>query len=119
MKFWPFHVIDSARGPTIQVTRCGKILNLSPIEIASLILRKLKNTAEHHLGTAVIDAVITVPANFNNSQREATKAAGLIADMNIVRILNEPTAAAMAYSLDRPKEECTTCVYNLGVENSM
>lgn len=114
LKFWPFHVTDSARGPTIQVTHCGEIQNLSPIQIASFILRKLKNIAEHHLGTAVTDAVITVPANFNNSQREATKTAGRIAGMNVIRVLNEPTAAAMAYSLDRANEECTICVYDLG-----
>lgn len=85
----------------------------SPPEISAFILRKLKKAAENYLGESVTDAVITVPAYFNDSQRQATKDAGRIAGLNVQRIINEPTAAALAYGLDKKKEE-TIAVYDFG-----
>ena len=85
----------------------------SPPEISAMVLQKLKQTAEEHLGATVTDAVITVPAYFNDSQRQATKDAGKIAGLNVRRIINEPTAASLAYGLDKKKEE-TIAVFDLG-----
>src|SRR6266404_4190655 len=85
----------------------------SPPEISAMILRKLKEAAEAHLGEKVTQAVITVPAYFNDSQRQATKDAGKIAGLEVLRIINEPTAAALAYGLDKKKDE-TISVYDLG-----
>ena len=85
----------------------------SPPEISAMVLQKLKQAAEDHLGEKVTDAVITVPAYFNDAQRQATKDAGTIAGLNVVRIINEPTAAALAYGLDKKKDE-TIAVYDFG-----
>ena len=85
----------------------------NPPEISAMVLQKLKQMAEEHLGTTVTDAVVTVPAYFNDSQRQATKDAGKIAGLNVRRIINEPTAAALAYGLDKKKDE-KIAVFDLG-----
>ena len=100
MRHWPFQVIDDETKPKIKVQYKGEEKIFAPEEISSMILTKMKETAEDFLGQYVTDAVITVPAYFNDAQRQATKDAGAIAGLNVFRILNEPTAAAIAYGLD-------------------
>ncbi len=101
MKHWPFKVLADAAGkPKIEVAVKGEAKQFTPEEISAMVLTKMKQTAEAYLGATVKDAVITVPAYFNDSQRQATKDAGLIAGLNVLRIINEPTAAALAYGLD-------------------
>jgi len=109
-KFLPFKLI-SGEHTDIKIEAKGK--NYSPQEISAMVLQKLKKSAENHLGETVTDAVITVPAYFNDNQREATKDAGRIAGLNVLRIINEPTAAALAYGLDKKKDE-KVAVYDLG-----
>jgi molecular chaperone DnaK len=106
----PYKVTQNANGDAWVDVR-GK--QYSPPEISAMILAKLKKAAEDHLGQPVTDAVITVPAYFNDAQRQATKDAGTIAGLNVLRIVNEPTAAALAYGLDKKKDE-TIAVYDLG-----
>jgi len=101
MKHWPFKVVSQATKPNIQVVYKGETKVFSPEEISSMILVKMKETAEAFLGVKVTDAVITVPAYFNDSQRQATKDAGIISGLNVLRIINEPTAAAIAYGLHK------------------
>ena len=102
MQHWPFKVIAAEGGkPHVQVEFKGEQKTFSPEEISAMILTKMKEIAESYLGTAVTDAVITVPAYFNDGQRQATKDAGAIAGLNVLRIINEPTAAAIAYGLDK------------------
>ncbi|KAA0198416.1 Heat shock protein 70A [Hyalella azteca] len=101
MKHWPFKVIDVDGKPKIKVEYKNENKTFSPEEISSMVLMKMKEIAEAYLGSAVKDAVITVPAYFNDSQRQATKDAGAIAGLNVLRIINEPTAAAIAYGLDK------------------
>ncbi|HRK35622.1 MAG TPA: Hsp70 family protein, partial [Candidatus Hydrogenedentes bacterium] len=110
LKLVPYTVSASAEGDC-QVEVQGK--SLRPPEISAIILRKMKDTAESYLGEPVTQAVITVPAYFNDSQRQATKDAGKIAGLEVLRIINEPTAAALAYGLDRKKNE-KIAVYDLG-----
>jgi L1 cell adhesion molecule like protein len=101
---WPFQVTESANGKTQIVAEFkGETKTYLPEEISAMVLTKMKQTAEAYLGETVTDAVITVPAYFNDSQRQATKDAGLIAGLNVLRIINEPTAAALAYGLDKKK----------------
>ncbi|MEI8172745.1 MAG: molecular chaperone DnaK [Deltaproteobacteria bacterium] len=109
-KISPFKITEASNGDA-QITVKGR--NYSPAEIASMVLVKMKQTAEDYLGEKVTDAVITVPAYFNDSQRQATKDAGRIAGLNVLRIINEPTAAALAYGLDKKKDE-KIAVYDLG-----
>ncbi|OON16814.1 DnaK family protein, partial [Opisthorchis viverrini] len=101
MKHWPFNVVDDKGKPKIQVEYRGETKTFSPEEISAMVLGKMKEIAEAYLGTTVKDAVVTVPAYFNDSQRQATKDAGRIANLNVQRIINEPTAAAIAYGLDK------------------
>lgn len=101
-KLWPFKVVANADGkPKIEVEWKGATHQFLPEEVSAAVLQKMKATAEAYLGAPVKDAVITVPAYFNDSQRQATKDAGAIAGLNVLRIINEPTAAALAYGLDR------------------
>ncbi|CAH8469555.1 unnamed protein product [Heterobilharzia americana] len=101
MKHWPFEVIREGDKPKIRVEYKGERKTFSPEEISSMVLTKMKEVAEAYLGKTVTDAVVTVPAYFNDSQRQATKDAGTIAGLNVLRIINEPTAAAIAYGLDK------------------
>ncbi|TNY21258.1 hsp71-like protein [Rhodotorula diobovata] len=115
MKHWPFKVIDKATKPVISVEYKGETKEFTPEEISSMILLKMKETAEAYLGGAVKDAVVTVPAYFNDSQRQATKDAGTISGLNVLRIINEPTAAAIAYGLDKKSEgEKNVLIFDLG-----
>ncbi|HQL00702.1 MAG TPA: molecular chaperone DnaK, partial [Smithellaceae bacterium] len=110
VKISPYKITEAGNGDA-QVTVRGK--NYSPAEISAMILTKMKQTAEDYLGEKVKDAVITVPAYFNDSQRQATKDAGRISGLNVLRIINEPTAAALAYGLDKKKDE-KIAVFDLG-----
>merc|ERR1712137_651157 len=102
MKLWPFKCIAGAGDkPMIVVQAQGEEKKFHPEEISSMILLYMKETAEAYLGSKVSDAVVTVPAYFNDSQRQATKDAGVISGLNVLRIINEPTAAAIAYGLDK------------------
>ncbi|XP_026493800.2 heat shock protein 68-like [Vanessa tameamea] len=115
MKHWPFKVINDCGKPKIQIEFKGEAKRFAPEEISSMVLTKMKETAEAYLGTSVRDAVITVPAYFNDSQRQATKDAGAIAGLNVLRIINEPTAAALAYGLDKNlKGERNVLIFDLG-----
>src|SRR5215471_13646439 len=111
MKIVPYEVVQGPNGD-VRVKAEGK--EYAPPEISAMILQKLKADAEAYLGESVTDAVITVPAYFNNAQREATKDAGKIAGLNVLRIINEPTAAALAYGLDKEGTEQTILVFDLG-----
>jgi len=109
-KIVPYKVAEDSKGNVV-VDVSGK--EFTPPEISAIILQKMKKTAEEYLGQEVKDAVITVPAYFNDSQRQATKDAGRIAGLNVLRIINEPTAASLAYGLDKKKDE-KIAVYDLG-----
>jgi molecular chaperone DnaK len=111
MKIVPYEVVEGPNGD-VRVKAEGK--DYAPPEISAMILQKLKADAEAYLGESVTDAVITVPAYFNNAQREATKDAGKIAGLNVLRIINEPTAASLAYGLDKEGEDQTILVFDLG-----
>ena len=101
-KHWPFTVKEGKGGkPVVEVEFKGERKEFLPEEISAMVLQKMKQTAEAFIGKDVKDAVITVPAYFNDSQRQATKDAGVIAGLNVLRIINEPTAAALAYGLDK------------------
>jgi molecular chaperone DnaK len=111
MKIVPYEVVKG-EGGDVRVKAGGK--EYAPPEISAMILQKLKADAEAYLGETVSDAVVTVPAYFNNAQREATKDAGKIAGLNVLRIINEPTAAALAYGLDKEGPDQTILVFDLG-----
>jgi molecular chaperone DnaK len=111
MKIVPYEVVQGPNGD-VRVKTEGK--DYAPPEISAMILQKLKADAESYLGETITDAVITVPAYFNNAQREATKDAGKIAGLNVLRIINEPTAASLAYGLDKEGADQTILVFDLG-----
>ncbi len=113
MKMVPFRVGRDGDHVVVQVQSAGKEERLPPPQISAMVLQKLKKAAEDYLGQPVSKAVITVPAYFNDAQRQATKEAGVIAGLEVMRIVNEPTAAALAYGLDKKKEE-TIAVYDFG-----
>ena len=111
MKMVPYRVV--ADGDRVAVKIDGQPKPFTPPEVSAMVLQKLKQAAEDYLGEKVTDAVITVPAYFNDAQRQATKDAGKIAGLNVLRIINEPTAAALAYGLDKKNDE-TIAVYDFG-----
>src|SRR5881398_1278428 len=108
---WSYKVVKGDNN-TCRIDIDGRLY--TPQEISAMILQKMKKTAEDYLGQEVTDAVITVPAYFNDAQRQATKEAGEIAGLNVLRIINEPTAAALAYGLDKGEKEQTVLVFDLG-----
>ena len=115
MKHWPFKVIEGAASkPIIEVTFKGEVKQFASEEISSMVLMKMKEIAEAYLGREVKNAVVTVPAYFNDSQRQATKDAGVISGLNVLRIINEPTAAAIAYGLDKKGKEKNVLIFDLG-----
>ncbi|KZL83863.1 hsp70-like protein [Colletotrichum incanum] len=115
MKHFPFKVVEKNGKPNIQVEFKGETKTFTPEEISAMVLTKMRETAESFLGGQVNNAVVTVPAYFNDSQRQATKDAGLIAGLNVLRIINEPTAAAIAYGLDKKAEgERNVLIFDLG-----
>ncbi|XP_070606942.1 heat shock-related 70 kDa protein 2 [Erythrolamprus reginae] len=117
MKHWPFRVVSEGGKPKVQVEYKGEVKTFFPEEISSMVLTKMKEIAEAYLGRKVQSAVITVPAYFNDSQRQATKDAGTITGLNVLRIINEPTAAAIAYGLDKKGSragEKNVLIFDLG-----
>ncbi|XP_077397228.1 heat shock protein family A (Hsp70) member 8b [Festucalex cinctus] len=115
MKHWPFTVIDDNSRPKVKVEYKGETKTFYPEEISSMVLLKMKEIAEAYLGKPVTNAVVTVPAYFNDSQRQATKDAGTISGLNVLRIINEPTAAAIAYGLDKKVgSEKNVLIFDLG-----
>ncbi|KAG1441771.1 hypothetical protein G6F56_011338 [Rhizopus delemar] len=115
MKHWSFKVVDKEGKPAIKVEYKAEVKAFTPEEISAMILVKMKETAETYLGGTVDSAVITVPAYFNDSQRQAIKDAGTISGLNVLRIINEPTAAAIAYGLNKnTKGETNVLIFDLG-----
>lgn len=114
MKFWPFTVIDKSNKPHIKVKSGTEDKLFAPEEVSAMVLVKMKEIAEAYLGKKVTHAVVTVPAYFNDAQRQATKDAGTIAGLTVMRIINEPTAAAIAYGLDKKEGEKNILVFDLG-----
>lgn len=115
MKLVPYKIVNKASKPYIEVkVKDGETKVFSPEEVSAMILTKMKETAEAYLGKTIKDAVVTVPAYFNDAQRQATKDAGTIAGLNVARIINEPTAAAIAYGLDKKGGEKKILVFDLG-----
>merc|ERR1712125_215767 len=115
MKLWPFEIVSGPQDkPLIKVKCMGEEKKFQAEEISSMVLVKMKEIAETYLGKKVKDAVVTVPAYFNDSQRQATKDAGTIAGLNVKRIINEPTAAAIAYGLNKNRKDGSIIVYDLG-----
>jgi len=114
-KLWPFKLVKGPGDkPMIEVNYQGEMKKFHPEEISSMVLGKMKETAEAYLGQPVLDGVVTVPAYFNDSQRQATKDAGSICGLNVLRIINEPTAAAIAYGLDKKGGEKNVLIYDMG-----
>merc|ERR1712160_15845 len=113
-KLVPYGIVSDKDKPMVQITQDGKKVNFAPEEVSAMILGKMKLTAETFLGNEINDAVVTVPAYFNDAQRQATKDAGTIAGMKVQRIINEPTAAAIAYGMDKTGDEANVLVFDLG-----
>ncbi len=114
-KHWPFNVVEEAGRPKVEVFYKAEKKTFFAEEISSMVLTKMKETAESYLGKTITDAVVTVPAYFNDSQRQATKDAGTISGLNVLRIINEPTAAAIAYGLDKKVgQERHVLIFDLG-----
>lgn len=113
-KFLPFNIVNKEGKPYVSVTTGGQKKVFAPEEISAMVLQKMKSIAENYLGMEVNNAVVTVPAYFNDAQRQATKDAGVISGLNVARIINEPTAAAIAYGLDKKGSESNILVYDLG-----
>ncbi|MCJ1404483.1 ATPase with role in protein import into the ER [Xylographa trunciseda] len=114
MKHFPFKVTNVDGKPSVTVEVSGKDRSFTPEEVSAMVLGKMKEIAESYLGKKVENAVVTVPAYFNDNQRQATKDAGIIAGLNVLRVVNEPTAAAIAYGLDKKGAESQIIVYDLG-----
>lgn len=114
IKFFPFKVINKNNKPHIQVSVGDEKKVFAAEEISAMVLGKMKEVAEAYLGKKVTHAVVTVPAYFNDAQRQATKDAGTISGLNVMRIINEPTAAAIAYGLDKKEGEKNILVFDLG-----
>jgi len=114
MKLWPFNLVSVDGKPIIEVEVSGAMKKFTPEEISAMVLGRMKETAEEFLGKEVKNAVVTVPAYFNDAQRQATKDAGTISGLNVMRIINEPTAAAIAYGLDKKSGEKNILVFDLG-----
>ncbi|TFY65024.1 hypothetical protein EVJ58_g2244 [Rhodofomes roseus] len=112
MKHWPFKIIGKNDNPVIQVQY--QVAHQTPEEISAMVSSKMKETAEAYLGKTITHTVVTVPAYFNDAQRQATKDAGTIAGLQVLRIINEPTATAIAYGLDKKNGESQIIVYDLG-----
>jgi len=113
-KLVPYKIFSNNNKPMVEITANGTMATFAPEELSAMILQKMKATAETYLGEEVNRAVVTVPAYFNNDQRKATRDAGTIAGLNVERIINEPTAAALAYGIDKTGKESNVLVYDLG-----
>merc|ERR1740130_2523155 len=113
-KLFPFDIVDRKGKPFVEVTISGEKKQFAPEEVSSMILQKMKKTAESYLDKEIKNAVVTVPAYFNDAQRQATKDAGTISGMKVDRIINDPTAAAIAYGLDKKGGEKNILVFDLG-----
>merc|ERR1712087_379531 len=114
MKLWPFNIVSVDGKPIIEVEVSGAMKKFTPEEISAMVLGRMKETAEEFLSKEVKNAVVTVPAYFNDAQRQATKDAGTISGLNVMRIINEPTAAAIAYGLDKKSGEQNVLIFDLG-----
>ena len=113
-KMFPFNLVDKKGKPYVEVTIGGEKKHFAPEEVSSMILQKMRTTAENYMDTEISHAVVTVPAYFNDAQRQATKDAGTISGMKVERIINEPTAAAIAYGLEKKGGEKNILVFDLG-----
>jgi heat shock protein 5 len=113
-KLVPYNIVSDKDKPMIEVDIQGKATKFAPEEISAMVLQKMKATAETFLGKEIKHAVVTVPAYFNDAQRQATKDAGTISGMKVERIINEPTAAAIAYGMDKTGGESNVLVFDLG-----
>lgn len=115
-KYWPFDVVDDGNNiPKYEVKIQNQLRQLYPVQISALILKKVKDDAESQLGQKISDAVITVPAYFNDAQREATKDAAFVAGINVLKIINEPAASALAFGyMNKVEDERKVLIYDLG-----